>query len=444
MYARSASLDRIQVSKLLLTGSLVLGVSFGLVASYSGIFLAGLGIVALLGFAIAGEGTLLGLILISSGLTFGFLTGGDRPFLSGLANLDGVKLVAVLGAFAVLAVRNPSLLAGLTHLKVYLLFIALSSVSLMWSPSVADGIRFLCKLAYPSVAFLITYQIVRQHGDNAVVRYCCIGAIAATLLNLIVALGGWSPFQGIGYEERYRGAAHPNSIGLYCAAAGLMIYAFWVSRRSMGFLALSLALFAQVVATGSRTALIAGGVGVLLFELLRGKWRHTVVAFVLGTGAWMLVPTLGARTASTALDGGFGSQLNLSGRLFLWADAWVAFIGNGSLIGHGVGATEQFFESRYLGLRSVHNGYLLLLGDTGVLGLGLALSFLLGVAVLFFKQVRSGTTSVYSHLTIALVVMQLLASMMESTFGGYGPQTPLWVAMGAAFALMNTPVTKVV
>jgi O-antigen ligase len=220
----------------------------------------------------------------------------------------------------------------------------------------------------------------------------------------------------------------------------LMVYAFWSRRPSNRLLVLLVVLCVQLVATGSRTALLAGGAAFVVFELLRRQYRSAALAISVGTALWLLVPTLGARTAEMTIDSGMGSQVNLSGRAILWADAWVSFIGNGSLLGHGLGATEAFFESRYLGLSSVHNGYLLLLGDTGVIGLGLVLTFLFGICFLFARQCWSVNTGcpIYEPLSVGLVVMLLLASFMESTFGGYGPLTPLWCAMGAAFAF-RTP-----
>ena len=427
-----------QSGKLTLAICVAFGVAFGLLASHGDILLAGLGIMALLGVAAAGETALLALILVSAGLTFSFVTGGERPFIPALggANLDGIKLVAVLGAFVVLAIRNPSLLDGLPYIKIYVAFLVLAGVSLFWTTSMQDGLRLLCKLAYPGVAFLLAYRVARERGDEAVVRYLCVGAIAATTVNLLFSLAGWSPYQGTGYVDRYSGAAHPNSIGLYCAATGLLTYSLWVQRQSRGLLALTLVLGLQLIATGSRTAMVAGGFSLVAFELLRGKWRRVAIAIAVGVAVWLLVPTLGARTAEVNVDSGFGSQMNISGRAVLWVDAWVSFIGDGSLIGHGLGATDAFFESRYLGLRSIHNGYLLLLGDTGVVGLTLVIVFLLVMARMFLRQRRTCLDSPYAMVSVSMILMLLLASAMESTFGGYGlPQAPLWVAMGVGCAL---------
>ena len=435
---RAATLSSHWPGGKLLALCLALGVAFGLLSSHSDILLAGLGVIALLGLAAAGETALLALILVSAGITLSFITGGERPFIPALggANLDGIKLVAVLGAFLVLAIRNPSLLDGISYLKIYVAFLAFACVSLLWTTSIQDGVRLLCKLVYPGVVFLLAFRVVRERGDDDVIRYLCFGAIAATAVNLVVALSGWSPYQGLGYEDRYSGAAHPNSIGLYCAATGLLVYALWTRRRSRGLLALAVLLGLQLVATGSRTALVAGGLSLVMFEFLRGKWRHVPIALGVGIAVWLLVPTLGARTAEVNVDSGLGSQMNISGRAVLWADAWVSFIGDGSLIGHGLGATDAFFESRYLGLRSVHNGYLLLLGDTGFLGLALALAFFLVMAWMFLRQRRTGLDSSYAVVSVSMIVMLLLASTMESTFGGYGlPQAPLWVVMGVACAL---------
>jgi O-antigen ligase len=102
--------------------------------------------------------------------------------------------------------------------------------------------------------------------------------------------------------------------------------------------------------------------------------------------------------------------------------------------GGGLGATAAFFNSRYVGLHGVHNGYLLLFFDTGLVGLGLVLLFLLTSTRKLLKHAQGESPErAYAHLGVALFAMFALTTLTESTFEGYAFSTLfMWVALAIA------------
>jgi O-antigen ligase len=100
-----------------------------------------------------------------------------------------------------------------------------------------------------------------------------------------------------------------------------------------------------------------------------------------GALIWLVVPTLGARTAIFApadIAPGvpeWAEGVNLSGRLIIWHDVWSSMVAWGEPWGRGLGSTAAFLASRYETIRHVHNEFLRLLAEIGPPGLAL---FLLG------------------------------------------------------------------
>jgi O-antigen ligase len=119
--------------------------------------------------------------------------------------------------------------------------------------------------------------------------------------------------------------------------------------------------------------------------------------------------------------------------MVLWSDAWSALMGDDQLIGRGLGATDLFFANRYTGLRSIHNGYLLLLVDVGVLGALLCVLFYSHRLVRLTRDITGEhRTSGRASLAVALLIVFLVASLMESTFAGYAFPSLLWLSLAWA------------
>ena len=418
---------------------LLASAALGLLASYPFWFMTVAGLAMMVALALAGEEAILAVIIISSGISVNSLVDSHMGVLSRFgANIDGLRLMLVLGSSVLLCMRRPGLIGSTAVAYPYVAFVVFALITLLWTPSLKDGLRFASKLIYPLVVWVMAWSVIERRGGQWVFSLIRTAAIVSTLFNLAIALTGASPFSGIGYEERFGGASHPNTIGLFAAIAGVMLYANYMRTGQRFDLWLALVLAAQVIATGSRTALVAGGVGYVIMEASRRRWRNVVLLAGIGTLVWLAVPTFGERTAGLASSGAAEmGGINLSGRLTLWGDAWSSLMRGDQFMGRGLGATDVYFADRYASLRSIHNGYLLLLIDTGFIGLGLALAFFVITAVRFLARVVSGNSSPHVGMALASLVAFLMSTVTESTFGGYAfPLTLLWLALALAIAEM--------
>jgi hypothetical protein len=421
---------------LLHAGLLLTAVAVGLLGSVPTAGGLLLGLIGSAAFALLGSTALLGLILVSSGISLAFLTEGERTLLPGVggATIDGIRLAVVLVAFVITLIARPSTLRLLSRVWIYIAFLLVATVSLLWSPDKLVGVRLFCRFAYPVVAFTLCALVVRERGPRSFNEFCFWAGVAATGFNLAVALLGLSPYEGAGYEARYHGASHPNPLGLFCSAVGLIMYVLWDRGFPRRYLILAAILAAQVVATGSRVSMITSALGLVTYELLRQRRRRAFTLLAAGALIWALMPTLGARTSngyvgSEFLEGPGGGVINLSGRLILWGETWNVLIGDPRLFGNGLGSTEQFFAARFSGLSDVHNTYLSTLADLGIVGTACLIAFMVGVLVSSYLWRKREPSNLYVDLCICLAIMIPAASMSENIFYNYASLPTFLFAM---------------
>lgn len=418
---------------------LIFSALLGVLASYTWAFAVGIGLVTALFLAWAGPTWLLGAMVLPLGLSFGFLA-DHVSGISGIESVDAGRLVVALMGFALLAIRQPRMVAAVREVPLYVCFLLFGAASLSWSPDIGDGLRLLCKLVYPLAVYLVASRVLQEeHGEAALLRMVRWASVLAFLLNLFVSVLGLSPYTGVGYEARFGGASHPNTVGLFSASSALVLYAAWNAQRVRANLVVAGLMFAQLIASGSRTALLAGCAGFALFEVLQRRLRRVASLAVVAVLIWVLVPTFGARTSEIGPSGtgelGGGPGVNLSGRVTLWMDVWSALMGDSQMLGRGLGTTESFFTSRYASLRSVHSGYLLLIIDAGIVGTVLALGALGWVAIhLAPPGWQTEPRLVYAPLALASLCMFLVASFTEGTFAGYAYPALLWLTFALAHA----------
>jgi O-antigen ligase len=159
-----------------------------------------------------------------------------------------------------------------------------------------------------------------------------------------------------------------------------------------------------------------------------------------GVAVWLATPSFDERTfggtstlASNPIVGILG-QANLSGRVLLWADVWNSLVVGAEPWGHGLGSTNAFLASRYEVIRLVHNEYLRLLAEAGLIGLA---GFLWAYGVPLGRAARLALSRTAASPDAALaagaITTFLVASLAENTFELFAIYSIFpWVFLGAA------------
>lgn len=390
---------------------------------------------------------IIGLMLLIGPVDLSFATGGLTPLFETLGGLDmnGIRLIGLVISFCAIAlvdrrvVREMAGPAG----RWYLAFLGFAALTLVYSPSQIDGARLLLKLAYPFLVFAVVIGITRNREDlERLTNWALVGAVALALINPIsVMLGGYH----LDLEGRIRVhgiGAHQNPYSFYLLVMLLIAFTRFTVRGQLRYLILCLLMSVWMALTLTRVTLVAalvGLAGVALYDAVVSKrYRTFVTAGALGGAlAIALVPV--------ALERSFGylpsiaelgslladparlyETINWQGREIIWPVIARAFTSS-PVIGLGLGASTAILLASFPPSMGgvIHNEYLRLLTDTGVVG---AVLFATAIGVWALAMIRVGRTRdawirEYTLPAFAGILAWAVIGITDNAFDYYAPFT---------------------
>jgi len=339
---------------------------------------------------------------------------------------------------------------------VALLFVWLA-LSLAWAPKTSEGAADLALWALGGLTFLVVAMVM---GTRRTAVLVCAGFVAGAFLAATYGLieSGLRPAQSaiassVDGEDRLGvgGAGDPNYfaamlVPAIALAIGLGAFARSVARRALLVAAIAV-MTTALVATQSRGGLIAVGVALLAaLVLLRGSRLRVLMAVtpLLAVGALWFVMNPAAFERVTQSDGGG------TGRSELWDVAWEV-VGDHPVVGVGLN-NFRTVSGRYVRRPQslefaelinerpivVHNVYLQLLAETGIVGLSLFLILAAGClrsgwrAAATFE--RAGDRPMAGLARAAVV--GTIGTLTTSFFLSNGADRRLWVLLALGPALL--------
>jgi O-antigen ligase len=383
-------------------------------------------------------------------------------FLSGLPGLSGapsaVALIVLIAWLAAVRTNGRDVRAmSLAHrgmLVTIVLFLGWVALSTTWATNPADALSDVQKWLIAALTFVVVTTTVRSPRGSALLAGGFIaGALAAVVAGL--ALTGLHPaVSAINSAADVRlstGATDPNYLAATIVAALALSGGLAVWRREP-WVRLLLAGAAPVllyglIATQSRGGLIAGATAVVMGVVLLPTQRRRILAALIPILALMalffsLNPEAYKRI--TQPDGGG------TGRTELWRIAW-RIAEDHPIVGIGVNnfvAREQGYVLRVGSLRYaqelvidnpkvVHNMYLQMLAETGIVGLALFLAMVGALLRATYRAARelerAGAVAAGTFARSVLVAQ--LAMLTASFFLSNGPDRRYWVLFAFGPAL---------
>src|SRR5690606_37929214 len=206
-------------------------------------------------------------------------------------------------------------------------------------------------------------------------------------------IGGWTRLRGIG--------VHQNPFAFYLLAAMLMSFVRFMTRRQWRYVVLCVICGFWMVLTIARIAFAASLVALLavgiVSAIVAGQKRMLIAAIAVAVLlAIPFAPPVLARTLgyvptprellSLIMDPvALVAAMNWEGRMLFWVVVYGAFLSS-PIFGLGMGASSAILAAKFPIFQNavVHNDYLRLLSDAGLLGLllfGLALGTWLLAAI---------------------------------------------------------------
>lgn len=277
--------------------------------------------------------------------------------------------------------------------------------------------------------------------SNTLIIAICIATIYSLYLVTIPGLNPYlvliSPLSGNEFNEAYASAdnvgrvfgrisgvfSHPMRNGLFLSLATVFIaQRFLISstrKEKTQFGLLLLAILISVFFIGVRTAIVATGLGSVVFLLLNRKFI-LLVYFIFGIGALLVIISqipgmesfIGSITGSNTSGEVGGSSLDM--RLNQLTGA-LAEIKHNPLFGHGAGWTVLYKEMRgdHPVLLAFESLIFIILCNHGFVGI---LSWLL-MLVLYLRFIRIRLAFLYTNMLTVLIAVYLSYSIITGEYG---------------------------
>jgi O-Antigen ligase len=335
-----------------------------------------------------------------------------------------IYIVMLFNAVVGLVTRRVKVSSGVV--TVYLLFYLLVIVSL-FQLSTPVNFELFQKLFIYLLGLIVSFQFTSEKSFWSIAKI-------QTWTGLIVAV--WvviSSIQG-GFVDRGISEINQNNVATLIAFGLIPLFATQlagqtnVGRRMVGWLALALGVYAMLLLASRGMAVAVAMAFILMVARILNNPRRSVPLILLATaGALVLASLPGSSNLAERFTQADVASAN--GRTPLWSAA-VREIQSASpaqlLFGHGINHS-LVVTSRVVGFfYSVHNTYLQITLEFGLIGLGLFLT--LHFMVLRFLWRFNDALSLYGMGAVMFLLFSNLTNVAADAFF-------YWVTLGAMLAL---------
>jgi len=338
--------------------------------------------------------------------------------------------------------NRQSLWKDVLYVKPLLIFVGLIFLSLLMGIKPFNGIRlFVLNLIFGLMIFFMTHAIC---SDLRKV-YCLIGFLV--LFHLVNAVFGIFYYLQTGYRATSLFVDSPTYSGNFyvhgiCLALGVYFASIFQKKRKFLFIVIGIfvtALFLSITRS-AWLAFIFLGMLVLLFGPISRKYVFYglvttifIVIFVLVfLSSDQLIENLQDRLTTDIQTIGYNMG-SIASRFLLWGSAWQIFL-DYPIMGIGydnfveLSATTHFFpilQALGEGSHQVHNIYLQLLAETGIIGFLVFVALVFAIFRKIFQMWRSMENHPYRYVLL-----------------GFAGCIALWLFMGLTEANLHEPITS--
>jgi O-antigen ligase len=273
-------------------------------------------------------------------------------------------------------------------------------------------------LLYVAV-FWCVGTMVASEGPESLIRVLLFYTAAVFVISLLLVLQPERSF----LAGRFRGIMqNPNGLALLHSLVAPLVFYKAFKTRSLLWILLLGAMIVSLLLSGSRTGILATGVG-FAYLLLRAGFLKSAGILVLAGAVGYFVYGLDLKRPVQESAVNVEQRWSLeklrtgSGRTEAW-EAAADMIKKRPLLGHGFGTEELVYESRDWSFQEhsgayIHNAYLGILFQMGVLGFVLLFLPLLGFILVSILK-SGGQEFSLMHSVQAVILAGLVAAFFES------------------------------
>lgn len=315
--------------------------------------------------------------------------------------------------------------------------------SAAWSVEPATALGAAGRMVIGVALMVIVYTAARDaRAKRALIFAFVIGGVLTIAYGVIFKPG--PPIKGIVFDPTrlYGGVGEPNDLGavlLPCIA--LSLFTLPVMRSVVGRIILALlsvVLVVGLVLSQSRGALVAAAVMLIAGVLLAGRYRLRIAALVgvivlVGVGYFAIFADdrVHKRLTSLVRADAYGGIADGSGRIQLWKAA-IGLIEDHPIIGVGARNYRAMTGESLV----VHNTYLEIQAELGLVGMILFMTVIIGTLVVAVRAVRASAAAgeVTNEFAARGAVVGLVGLLTAYLFISGEFQPPLWWLLGFALA----------
>ena len=317
----------------------------------------------------------------------------------------------------------------------YLGFVAWSCTTILWSPVPIESAQTLIRLVADFLFVAALVNSNRTAEQNLALLRNTLGFFILLSIFFVIFVPGWGVSKpGTTHAGHWCGITyHKNNLAhIAVYAAILWAHAIVVFPRGKRRWAVLMTLACLVTVMGSRSStgllLIFAGVPMVIIlslpigRLILKSWVGWLsLSALTAVLVWVYVVLAGSPTYAEFLRPiaeAFGKDLTLTGRTGIWAivledagDYWVHGTGYGGYWSNIAGPSADASAFVGHGLWQAHNGYVDLLNETGVIGLGLIMAAILTHLAWVLRNF--GTNS-RMPVHLVMIVIILISNISES------------------------------
>lgn len=351
--------------------------------------------------------------LASGGFALAALTDYQRSLFTSLGgiHLDGLRLVGIVVVLGTIAVFKNYFLKR-KSLLIYFVFLLFAGFSLLYSNSKLDGLRLFFKLCFPYFIFItIINSNIKNEKLQQLQKAIFIGGLVVILLSLFFILFGIGFITLPGDIPRLRstigGAAN---LSFYLGLIGLYCYAKFIFQNKKEYFLVFLLSFIICIFTITRIGIAAMLIGTLVLTLLARK-KFFAVLILSGSIIVILFTPVRNRlfyfpveNINEIFSWDILRRINTQGRENIWRFVLPLFY-NKPIFGAGLGSTTKYLLENFDGPGVVHNEYLRILVETGIIGFSL---FMLSYLIVFRRCISIFKISKKERFLSALAIAGLV------------------------------------
>ncbi len=301
----------------------------------------------------------------------------------------------------------------------FLLLFAL--LSLINTLNLYTSVAGFAKLVTAVMSYVLVYNIVKTEDDA---KKLLMVIVLATLIPMLIGYYQFFTESGGkamgGVMNRVKGTlGFANSYGIYLAlslnAAIILLLHPRMQIKKYYVIAFVASILISSVISLNRGTWIALSFAIViasLFYIKKIRIRWIVLATLAMT---IMFSSVVINRFQQLEDPGYSKINTFERRLSYWGATW-EFVPEHPIIGWGIGTAEQVMLNRFDVADVTHNDYLRLLLETGVLGLGAYLIFLLRVAWSVFEKRKYRNLWYINYPMMITIIYFMIISLPQNIF----------------------------